>query len=151
MGARLALELGDYETAPRRFGAILDRVRKEQGEDTPETATASNNLALIHRSLGRNGEAEPLYKMAIAIGEKILPADHPALSPLHSNLAALHQAQGRLGEAELLYRRALEILERQLGPGHPSTGAATVNLADVLKRQGHSDEADILMKRIGGR
>src|SRR3954451_2955510 len=114
--ARLAWKLGDFPTAIRDFENILRRVRKEKGEDAPEAAEALNNLALLYRDQGRLTEAEPLYKKAIAISEKALPADHPTLATRYNNLAGLYGAQGRLTEAEPLYRRALAILESKLGP-----------------------------------
>jgi tetratricopeptide (TPR) repeat protein len=48
--AQLAWELGDYSTAARRYEAILDRVRKEKGEDAPEMTIALNNLAELYRA-----------------------------------------------------------------------------------------------------
>jgi tetratricopeptide (TPR) repeat protein len=147
--AQIAHVLGDYGTAARRYEAILERIRREKGEDSSEMAEASNGLATLYQDQGRYGEAEPLYKKAIAIGEKTLPADHPNLAAWYSNFAMLYEAQGRYGEAEPLFKKALEILERRLGPRHPSTVTVSTYLAALLRSQGHSDEADALLQKFG--
>jgi Tetratricopeptide repeat len=56
-----------------------------------------------------NADAEPLYKRALAISEKALGADHPAIAVRLNNLAALYHAQGRYADAEPLAKRALAI------------------------------------------
>jgi tetratricopeptide (TPR) repeat protein len=66
----------------------------------------------LYRLQGRYGEAEPLYKKAIAIGEAALPAGHPDLAMGYNNLALLYHYQGRYGDAEPLYKKSLEILKR---------------------------------------
>jgi tetratricopeptide (TPR) repeat protein len=147
--ARLAWDLGDYSTATRRYEAILERLRKEKGEDAPETTPVLNNLAGLYRAQGRFGEAEPLFEKALAIDEKALPANHPDLATDYNNLAGLYQAQGRFSEAEPLFIRALEILERRLGPSHPNTVTVGQTLAALLTSQGRADEASALLKRIG--
>jgi tetratricopeptide (TPR) repeat protein len=147
--AKLAQELGDYGTAVHRNEAIRERIRKEKGEDAPEMATVSNDLALLYLDQGRYGEAEPLLKKAIAINKTALPADHPDLAMGYNNLAALYWVQGRYGEAEPLYKKALEVLEQKLGFRHPNTVTVSENFAALLRSQGRPDEADTLLKRLG--
>ena len=48
-----------------------------------------NNLANLLRETGRYEEAEPLYRRAIEIGEKVLGAEHPDLATRLNNLALL--------------------------------------------------------------
>ncbi len=79
------------------------------------------------------GEAEPLFKRAIAIGEKTLGLEHPDLAARLNNLALLYQAQGNYEEAEPLYQRALAIREQRLGPTHPNTQMARENYASLLR------------------
>ena len=71
---------------------------------------------------GRYAEAEPLYKRALAIGEKALGPDHPDVAQSLNNLASCTTHQGRYAEAEPLYKRALAIREKALGPDHPDVG-----------------------------
>ena len=77
----------------------------------------------------RLGEAEPLFRRALAIDEASYGPDHPTVATRLNNLASLLYATNRLGEAEPLYRRALAILEASYGPDHPNTVTARENLA----------------------
>ena len=61
-----------------------------------------NNLAALYRAQGRYAEAEPLYKRALAIGEKTLGPEHPEVATSLKNLRLLYRAQGRDAEAEPL-------------------------------------------------
>ncbi|MCP4307664.1 MAG: tetratricopeptide repeat protein, partial [bacterium] len=84
---------------------------------------------------GRYDEAEPLYRRALAILEKVLGAEHPAVATSLNNLAELYRDQGRYDEAEPLYRRALAILEKGLGPEHPTTTIVRANYAALLEQK----------------
>jgi tetratricopeptide (TPR) repeat protein len=80
---------------------------------------------------GRYREAEPLYKRALMIREKVLEEGHPSIATTLSDLASLYRAQGRYGEAEPLYRRALSINEKVLGLERPETMASKDSLHDL--------------------
>src|SRR5262249_30712138 len=72
-------------------------------------ATSINNLASLYNAQGRYAEAEPLYKRALAIGEKALGPEHPTVALSLNNLAALYNVQGRYAEALDPIRRAAAI------------------------------------------
>ena len=59
-----------YTAAPWRSG------RRRVGLDHPDTARSLDSLAYLHRAQGRLGEAEPLYRRALAIRKKALGPDH---------------------------------------------------------------------------
>ena len=59
-------------------------------------------------------DAERLYKRSLAIREKALGLDHPAIAGSLNNLAVLYRSLGRYAEAEPLYQRALAIWENAL-------------------------------------
>src|SRR5580658_3420397 len=65
---------------------------------------------------GRYAEAIPLAQRALAIREKALGPNHPAVAQSLNILALLYDGQGRYAEAEPLYKRALAIREKALGP-----------------------------------
>ena len=50
-------------------------------------ATGLNNLALLLQDTNRRGEAEPLYRRALAIGEASFGPDHPDVANRLNNLA----------------------------------------------------------------
>jgi len=59
-----------------------------------------NNLAGLYHHQGRYADAEPLFKRALAINEKSLGPDHPALATPLGNLAGLYADQGRYADSE---------------------------------------------------
>jgi tetratricopeptide (TPR) repeat protein len=72
---------------------------------------ALNVLAENYQRQGRYGEAEPLYKGALAIREMNFGRDDPAVATSLFNLAENCHRQGRYGEAKQLYERILAILQ----------------------------------------
>ena len=61
-----------------------------------------HNLAGLYTHQGRYGEAEPLYRRALAIREKALGPDHPDVAQHLNSLAGLYHEQGVYDEAEPL-------------------------------------------------
>jgi tetratricopeptide (TPR) repeat protein len=96
---------------------------------------------------GRYGDAEPLFKRALAIKEKAFGPDHPGVALGLSNLASLYNAQGRYGEAEPLHKRALAIMEKALGPEHPNVATSLENYAKLLRKTERDAEAEELEAR----
>ncbi|MEK7995788.1 MAG: tetratricopeptide repeat protein, partial [Planctomycetota bacterium] len=93
------------------------------------------------RQRAQYGEAEPLYRRALAIREEACGPEHPDTAASLNNLASLYYYQGRYGEAEPLYRRALDIREKTFGPEHPDTATSLNNLASLYYYQGRYGEA----------
>jgi len=86
-----------------------------------------NNLALLLHAQGKYDQAEPLYRRAVEIDEKVLGKDHPDVAIQCNNLARLLQDQGKYDQAEPLFLRAMEIFQSQLGSDHPNTVATREN------------------------
>jgi len=82
---------------PSRYFSARLPLKREGWSDHPDTATGLNNLALLYKSQGRYGEAEPLYRRALAIREKASGPDHPDIAQSLNNLALLYRGQGRYG------------------------------------------------------
>src|SRR6516164_5980474 len=112
--------------------ATLSLVTSEFGSDAAETGSALNNLAVTYESLARYMDAEPLFRRAIEIDEKVLGKDHPYVARDYNNLALLLRHQGKYDQAEPLFRRAIEIGEKTLGNYHPYFAAPYKNLAGLL-------------------
>ena len=121
--------------------------RSESFGESPEAATALNNLASVLRDMGRLDEAEALFGQALEIDNRVLGPDHPSVSNRLNNLASVLRDRGRLEEAEALFRQALEIDNRVLGPDHPSVSNRLNNLASVLRDTGRFDEAEALFRQ----
>jgi CHAT domain-containing protein/tetratricopeptide (TPR) repeat protein len=119
----------------------------EKGPANSDLAGALNNLAQVYGALGRDAEAEPLYKRALAILETSVGLDSVAIAPELNNLGALYEREQRYAEAEPLFKRALAISEKALPPSHPDVGRALNNLATLYERQDRHAEAEPLFRR----
>jgi len=124
-----------------------ERYYKKAAAIEDQDAFYLNEHAYSLETLGRYGEAEPLYHRSLAIREAKLGAEHPYVAASLNNLAELLRTQGKYGEAEPLYRRALAIWEAKLGAEHPDVAASLNNLAELLRTQGKYGEAEPLYRR----
>lgn len=108
IAATCAVQLADDEGAAGYWQRLI--------ELDPAATDARNSLALALERLQRPGEAEALYREALAL----LPEE----ASLHANLGLLLENLGRLAEAEGHLRRAVELA--------PESAAIQSNLAGVL-------------------
>ncbi|NVO13561.1 MAG: CHAT domain-containing protein [Rhodoplanes sp.] len=136
---------GKYAEAIPLAEAMLASL--EKGPPTKDLAGATNNLAQLYGAVGRDAEAEPLFKRAIAIMEKAVGLDSVEIAPELNNLAALYQRQQRYADAEPLFRRVLALSEKQLPSTHPDRGRALNNLATNFERQDRHSESEPLFRR----
>jgi len=145
--ARIAAlgQAGKYSEATVLAQRQLESIEKTRGPVDRDVAGALNNLALLYSDQGRDPEAEPLYKRAIAIMEKVGGPGGGAAEL--NNLAALYQRQQRYTEAEPLFNRALALREKSLPDGHPDIGQALNNLATLYEKEGRHAEAEALTRR----
>ena len=109
--------------------------RKRRGED-PEAGIVLHNLAGLLSAKGEYAAAEPLYRRALAIDEKVLSPDHPMVATGLIGLAELLRAKGEYAAAEPLYRRALAIDEKVLSPDHPMVARKLNNLGLPQDKRG---------------
>jgi serine/threonine protein kinase len=120
--AALARRRGAIDEAEALLRDAVARRRALEGADDPAHATALLRLAaLLEEERTDHGEAEALYRRALAI----LPDSDPSATTALSELGNLLAARGRLDEALELHARAVEGRKVLMGPTHPS-------VADVL-------------------
>jgi CHAT domain-containing protein/Tfp pilus assembly protein PilF len=136
---------GKYSEAIPLAEAMLANL--EKGAPTKDLAGAINNLAQLYGDVGRDAEAEPMFKRALAIMEKVVGLDSVDIAVELNNLAALYQRQQRYAEAEPLFKRALALSERSLPPNHPDLGRALNNLATCYEKQDRHAESEALTRR----
>ena len=137
----------EYQRGVTCIKRSLEIREAQLGPEHPSTATSLNNLAELYRSMGRYGEAEPLYARSLEISEAQLGPEYPSTATSLNNLAGLYELMGRYGEAEPLYARSLEIREAQLGPDHPSTATSLNNLAGLYYALERYSEVEPLFLR----
>jgi tetratricopeptide (TPR) repeat protein len=117
------------------------------GVDLKSVATILNRIGLYHKVRAAWADAESSYLRAIAIGERNLAPEDPALATWLSNLANLYRATGRYGGAEPLYERAIAIGERTRGPEHYDHAIRLNSLANLRRNTGRYAEAEPLYAR----
>ena len=138
-------QAGRYAEAATMAERAVTLAERQFGPGHPAVGTALSNLANVYNAQGRYGDAEPLFKRALAIAEKT-PND-PALGIRLNNLGGLYKLQGRYAEAEPLYKRALVVIEKAAGPDHPDVGTALNNLGQLFVAEERYAEAEPLAKR----
>src|SRR5262249_57980285 len=65
----------------------------------------------LYWAMGAYAQAEPVYKRALVIHEKVLGPEHPDTAQNLHNLAALYWAQAHWPEAADSLRRAVQVRE----------------------------------------
>jgi len=88
-----------------------------------------------------------LLNDALAIREKTLGENHPAVAATLNNLAVLYGKRGKYKDAEPLCKRALEIREKVLGSDHPDVAKQLNNLALLCQNQGKYEEVEKYYQR----
>jgi tetratricopeptide (TPR) repeat protein len=106
-----------------------------------------NEAARYSQARAQYAQAQPLYTRALAIREKALGPDHPAVATSLNNLALLYHDQGQYAQAQPLYTRALAIREKALGPDHPAVATSLENYAALLRAIQRDTEAEKLEAR----
>jgi tetratricopeptide (TPR) repeat protein len=135
----------DWKVAAPHAEALWQWQRDDDRVDTD--ARFLNSFGLFEASQGRYSAAEPLFRRALELRERVLGAEHPDTLTSVNNLAQLLSSKGDYEAAEPLLRRALGALQRVLGSDHPNTIGSTNNLALLLVNQGNYKAAEPLLRR----
>jgi CHAT domain-containing protein/tetratricopeptide (TPR) repeat protein len=136
---------GKYaEALPLAQAMVADQEKRPPSRDL---GAALGNLAEVYAGMGRDADAESVYKRALAVMEKTIGLDSNDIVPELSNLGALYERQSRYAEAEPLLKRALALREKALPPNPPKVGVALNNLATVYEKQDRHSESEPLLKR----
>jgi CHAT domain-containing protein/Flp pilus assembly protein TadD len=123
---------------------VLGSAADAQTADDPAALNAE--IMRLYQA-GRYTEATEIAKRLLAIREKALGPNDPAVGSALNTLAMLYRAQGRFAEAEPLFKHSLSAREKALGPDHPDVGWSLSNLASLYIAQGRFAEAEPLLKR----
>jgi DNA-binding winged helix-turn-helix (wHTH) protein/tetratricopeptide (TPR) repeat protein len=126
----------------------LDGDVNEVARDHPDVALQFNNLAYLYAAAGQPGEAEPLLKEALAMGERALGRDHPDIAFSLNSLARLYRTTGRYNEAEPLLVEAIAISEKHLGREHPIVAIRLYNLARLYQELRHYEQAEGILREL---
>lgn len=148
--ARRLLEEGRYPEAEALSRQILGVVEEAHGPASIAYAEVLDVLvaALIEEGKSSESATSALAERALAIKEKELGRERPAVVASLNNLAQILQAIGSYTEAKALFERSVAILDEGLGPGHPELTAKILNnLASLLRAMGSYADAKPLCER----
>jgi len=157
--ARVACTLaGLFLAHPEPARSLDDHagVQYAQGDDTTVRFAIAGEIGDVESlnaeavrlyQAGRYDEAIPLTQRALAILEKNLGPEHPAVAVSLNNLAALYTNKGDYARAEPLLERALAIQEKALGQEHPTVATSLDNLAVLYNNKGDYARAEPLFER----
>jgi hypothetical protein len=93
-------------------------------------------LAGRRRRAGDTAFAERLYRRALAVAERHLPADDLATARVRNDLAVLLKYTGGFVEAAQLYAAACDVLTARLGPDDPEVATVLHNLGGLAHAAG---------------
>jgi tetratricopeptide (TPR) repeat protein len=123
------------------------RVDTEPKEQPLIEAGLRRTLGEAYLALGDYSTAEPMFRRALEVRERMLGKENRDTIISVHNLALLLEAKGDYAGAESLYRRTLEVQERTLGKEHPDTLVNINNLAVILQNKGDYPGAEPLFRR----
>ncbi len=127
----------------QRAVAIAER----GGATQKDLAYALIMLGNFYSIQGRYADAEPIYKRALAISEKVSGAKSSEYANVLSNLGTFYNNQGRYDEAEALWKRSLAIDEVAWAAMPHVFTSQLENLGKLYVKLGRYAEAEQTLKR----
>ena len=134
-----------YSEALETSHQLLDACQKLFGDNHPATASAYNNIGLMHKALGQFDDSHTNYTKALELYGDIVGADHASYAAALNNLGNLDRAQAHVDEdldvaqrlelnesAVRYFDDALAIRVVELGDDHPNTVTSRSNLGGAL-------------------
>ncbi|MCA8963792.1 MAG: tetratricopeptide repeat protein, partial [Planctomycetes bacterium] len=140
----LLLRRGDPKGAEARLLECLEGRRKLYGPDHAQVAWTEGDLGWLWHEQGRDADAEPLLRRAMATLSARLGDGHPFVTEVMQRLGTVLVGTKSFDEAERLLRSAADRF-RDL-PGHPIDGrvGCLSNLAGLVwSRGGHQAAVEI--------
>jgi len=139
--ASVFIEQGRSEEAEPLLRGIVD------SDDARAACTANLGLAAAALSQGHFTQGEDYARRALALAQRSLPPNHPAIAMARNTLAQACRSQGRYLEAERAYREAIGIWEAAFGPDHPDLAKGLLGLAALYHERQRDAGAESLYRR----
>jgi tetratricopeptide (TPR) repeat protein len=128
-----ALLRGNFDEAEKYFRLAIERGGFEQGD-----VRLAYSFLVLGKCFIQRGDyvgAEPLYRRALEIYEKVYGSDHKDVGFSLGGLAKCNMQCGKYTEAQLLYTRVISIYEKIHGDDHEEVGNMLENLAQCYVSQ----------------
>jgi TonB family protein len=138
---------GDRATSERPIRPAAPGAEALDGAGA-EHASALLQMGAVKQDAGAYVEAEDLFRRALAIGERALGAENPALVPAMTSLTSALVMQGRSEEARPLVERALAASENGPAQHDPDLAIVLNELARLCLKQSAHELAEPLLLRM---
>jgi serine/threonine-protein kinase len=139
----IAWERGDLATAETQLRRAL-----QLWAQSPRLPGGIFNLAMVLHNAGRDSEAEPLARQALAMRERQFGPTHGLVGTSLRLIGEIKLAEHDLTAAEPLLQRAFDILRADYGPTHAATGQAELAIARLRVAQLRPGEAQTILAGI---
>ena len=123
-------------------------MKAQYGVESPKYANALSSVARLYVKLSRLTDAEPLYKQALAIDEKVLGPYHADVAGDLANLGLFYLDADREADAEPLMLRAVAVVERVRGRDDFGLINPLLGLAALYERRGQYAQVEQIYKRL---
>lgn len=143
---QVQLSLGLVDEAVTILRHAVERRADAFGADSIEYASMLNGLAGALRMKGENGEAEALFRRALAIALRRGAERTELVADILNEIGILLNRTQRYGESEDYLRRALTIRKAILPPHHTDVPRSLNNLGLLLVDLRRFDEAEQLFR-----
>jgi serine/threonine-protein kinase len=143
------LNQAKFDLAEKYMRRALELERKVDGDDSPQTARAMDDLGSVLTLKGDYGGAQTLFQDALTIYHKHFAEGsvRPVwLVATLSNLGLVKVAAGKPAEAETLLREALNLAPQITGKERLNVALAFAHLAQARVSQGDLEEGETLYR-----
>jgi tetratricopeptide (TPR) repeat protein len=151
-----ALVNGNFDEAERCFKLAI-----ESGGLADEDVRLAYSFLVLGKCSVQRGDfvgAEPFYRRALEIYEKVYGPEHKDVAFSLAGLAKCHMHCGKYTEAQLMYSRVISIYEKLHGPDDEEVGNMLENLAqcyvfqrDYVRAAPHYKRAIEVFEKVHGR
>ena len=135
-----------YQALQPHWDALLLNLAAAEGDQSTRLSLFLTLTASAHDDMGNYSTAEPLYRRALTVQERVLGPEHPDTLTSINNLAHLLRGKGDLEGAIQLKLREMPLSEKVLGAEHPQTLSCINNLAELLRVRGDLAAAEPLLR-----
>jgi CHAT domain-containing protein len=141
-----------YAEAEQAGRVLLAEVEAEFGPESLQVAEVIHAMfeALLRGDRANDPECQALLQRAVAIREKVLGPEHPALSESLCDLGIILREAGDTTRALPLLERAVAITEKVRGSEHPELVRLLRSLAHVHTAMGDDAGAEKILERTLG-
>ena len=140
-------ELGNYDIARQLAEKVVAWNEQNYGMDDLLVARPLHNLGRITWHQGDYRSAHDIYIRELAILERSLGENHPALHAVLVSLASNERKLGYPSNAKAYYERAIQVLEDADSPALGKLANTYGSLGTLLMDNGFLDEAEPLIRR----